>query len=130
MDYGGIGRFNVLLFLFVFIICSSITVEVFNPSGDGYQSSMLETSWSEDKGGLYKPTQSGLTDAIWNGIDTLIGFGTFLFRGMALDIPYIPLFVQGAVFFPVFGLLLIVIVDYTIEFGQLFARWVDAIIPL
>jgi len=128
MDYGGVGRFNVLLFLFIFIICASITVEVFNPAGDGYQSSMLDTSWQDDSE-PYTQGNEGLGKVVWNGFDTLIGFGGFLFRGMALDIPFIPLFVQGLVFFPVFGLLLIVIIDYIIEFATVFIRGIDAIIP-
>jgi len=121
-DYGGMGRFGLLLFLFVFLIATGITVAIFNPEVS-YETTM--------GGGLPSDTADGdgIIDFIMSAPGMILSFFHFLVRGLIIDIPYVPGIVRAIIAFPIGGLLILVFLDYTLDIVNALSNAWRAITP-
>ena len=125
MDYGGIGRLNLFLYIMVFVLCLSVTTYVFNPpasSGD----ELTEFGWAQEKstGNVNNPFAF-----IGTIFGIIAGFFTFIIRGLFLDIPAVPEIVKLFICAPLWILLLVVIADYLNEFLNSASNFIDAVNP-
>jgi hypothetical protein len=125
MDYLGIGRLNMFLYVVVFIIAVGITITLFTPNS--LQTSLSDTSGLTDT----KTSPSGRNifgffGFIWNMIVT---FFTFVGRALTFDIPMCPVVIRFIIGFPMVVLFFTLIIDYAIEFFKVVSQFIDSIVP-
>jgi hypothetical protein len=127
LDYAGIGRLNMTLYLIVFILCVGITVAVFNPSGSGFETEITNTEFAEDTADAGGGGIAEFFGFVWG---VVVGFFTFLGRALIVDIPFVPIAVRVLIATPMIILFVMLLIDYFIEFAKTISQFIDSVTPL
>lgn len=127
MDYAGIGRLNMTLYLIVFTICVGITVAVFNPqTGDTYESSILDTGFADESSSAGAGGILEFFGFLWG---LITGFLTFFLRALMVDIPFLPIGIKALIGAPMIILFIMLAIDYILEFSKNIQGWVESVKP-
>lgn len=126
MDYLGIGRLNMALYVIIFTICIGITVAVFNPQVEASsESTILDIGFASES----DTAKGGFIEFFFFLWGLLVGFVTFMLRALIVDIPFLPIGIRVLIGAPLTILFLMVVVDYILELSKSIAQWVDAVTP-